>query len=327
MNAIGPPDDAPLDLTGASYVDVALDLPVDRLFTYRVAKDLRPNAGVGHRVRVLFRGRACVGIVAGTPRRAPDVKLNDVQEAPDTEPLLTPKLMELAAFISTYYGASFGEAVTAMVPRGVRSKGQGAVRVRVRLAEGAHESIADLEAKAGRTPISSDAAKRVLRQLRRHDEGFVLSELCRRARVSTSPVKTLEKHGLVTLTRERVIEDALLAELGSERTKESPRQPTDEQQIAIDALDGALESGSFAAFLLLGVTGSGKTEVYLRAIETCRGQGRQAIVLVPEIALTPQTVRRFRARFDRVAVLHSGMTEADRAKTWKPHPGRARPMS
>jgi primosomal protein N' (replication factor Y) len=85
----------------------------------------------------------------------------------------------------------------------------------------------------------------------------------------------------------------------------------------VAALEAALSAERFAPFLLLGVTGSGKTEVYLRAIEACRRQGRQALVLVPEIALTPQTVARLGARFDRVAVLHSALGDAQRARAWR----------
>nr|MDJ0975403.1 primosomal protein N' [Planctomycetota bacterium] len=148
--------------------------------------------------------------------------------------------------------------------------------------------------------------------------GYFLTDLCRRAGVSTSPIKTLQKKGLLTLTKERVSSDELMVAADEgEPAGDAPPTPTAEQQEAIDAMVEALDAETFAAHLLLGVTGSGKTEVYLRAIERCRAQGRQAIVLVPEIALTPQTVRRFRRRFERVAVLHSAMTEADRARVWR----------
>ena len=92
---------------------------------------------------------------------------------------------------------------------------------------------------------------------------------------------------------------------------------TAEQQATLARLEPAIESGGFAPFLIHGVTGSGKTEVYLAAIEQVVARGREAIVLVPEISLTPQTIRRFRRRFDRVAVLHSHLSDAERHRHWQ----------
>jgi primosomal protein N' (replication factor Y) len=99
--------------------------------------------------------------------------------------------------------------------------------------------------------------------------------------------------------------------------RRSPPEPTGEQARAIEELAARVRAAEFGAFLLFGITGSGKTEVYLRAIERSLAEDRQAIVLVPEISLTPQTVRRFRERFDRVAVLHSAQPEAERRRWWK----------
>ncbi|MCA9267567.1 MAG: primosomal protein N', partial [Planctomycetales bacterium] len=90
-----------------------------------------------------------------------------------------------------------------------------------------------------------------------------------------------------------------------------------DQQAALDAISAALHAGRHEQFLLFGVTGSGKTEVYIRAIDEVVARGRQAIVMVPEISLTPQTRQRFRARFDRVAVLHSHMTDSERSWHWE----------
>jgi primosomal protein N' (replication factor Y) len=132
-------------------------------------------------------------------------------------------------------------------------------------------------------------------------------------------VRTLEKAGWVRLETVDAGADPLVEATKAPPASDPGAPPTlyPAQEAAVVAVTGAIERGGFAPFLLLGVTGSGKTEVYLRAIDACRARGRQAIVLVPEIALTPQTVRRFRARVPRVAVLHSAMTEADRANTWR----------
>ncbi|MDJ0523043.1 MAG: primosomal protein N' [Planctomycetota bacterium] len=304
-----PPEPTTTDARPA-YVEVALDLPVDRLFTYRVPAEQRTHADVGHRVLVPFRGRSLMGFVAGVGDAEPDFKVLDVREAPDAHALLGPELLELGRFIARYYGTSLGEALAAMVPRGVRHKGKGHRRRRVTLADDAKAVERDAAGKL------SEPQQRILRRLRKHPEGFLLTDLCRAAHVSVSPVQTLAKHGIVALTTERSHGDAL-EEAAREAPHTEPLDPTDDQRRSIDALIAALDAERYRTFLLLGVTGSGKTEVYLQAMARCIAQGRQAIVLVPEIALTPQTVKRFRGRFDRVAVLHSGMTDAERAKAWR----------
>ena len=296
----------PTPSTHAAYVGVAVDRPVQRLFTYRVPADLAARAQVGHRVRVPFRNRTLVGFVVER-QDAPELpRVLDVLKAPDDKPLLDDDLLALGAFTSRYYGSSLGEALSAMVPHGVRHRGKGAPRIHVKLRDplpGVRESL-------------SEPQRRVLRALERTRDGLLLADLCRQARVSNSPVQTLAKHGWVTLEKVRSTDDALLA-AAQDAEPESPPTLTDDQATVVRAIGEAVDAQRFQPFCLLGVTGSGKTEVYLRLIAQCVAQGRQAIVLVPEIALTPQTVRRFRRRFERVAVLHSAMTESDRAKTWQ----------
>ncbi len=300
------------DVAKGIYVGVALDVPVDRLFTYRVPDALEARAQPGHRVVVPFRRRRRTGFVVERQEKPDLARVLDVQDLPDAEPLLDPLLLALGRFVARYYGSSLGEALTAMIPRGVRQRGRGRRRYRARL-----EDDATLPAEDPDDP-SPGPRTRILRLLRRHPEGFPLVELCRRARCSASPVHGLAKQGVVRLEKEHASPDELTEAAASAPTKKAPPPvPTPEQEEAVTALRLALEAGAFAPHLLLGVTGSGKTEVYLRAIDACVAGGRQAIVLVPEIALTPQTVRRFRARFERVAVLHSAMTEADRARAWR----------
>ncbi len=307
--------DAAMDGT---FVGVALDVPVDRRFTYRVPGDLAQRAEVGHRVTVPFRGRSRVGFIVERSEERPDFRVLDVEDIPDPEPLIGPGLLDLGRFIAGYYGASLGESLSAMVPRGVRRRGKGRPRTRVRLATEGEGGPQATQAGAPGDDTEPGPRERILRLLVQHPEGFLLPDLCRRARTSASPVHTLAKRGVVTLEKERGHDDAL-AEAAKRREgpPETPPVLTADQAVAVKRVDEGITSKAFTPFVLLGVTGSGKTEVYLRGITACIEAGRQAIVLVPEIALTPQTVRRFRARFDRVAVLHSAMTDAERARTWR----------
>ncbi len=295
------------------FVGVALDLPMDTLFTYRVPDPWRDRVRVGQRVRVSFRNKKLVGLVAEIQHECALARVLDVESFPDDEPLLPPDLLKLGRFVASYYGSSIGEAYAAMIPRGVRTRNKGATRKRVRLLKAEKEAVAHADA----LPTPQNAQARVLRLLAKEPNGVLLQDLVRRAKVSSSPIKTLATAGWVVILEESASDDPLVEATRSPIHEPVPTTLHPSQTKALDAVVAALHAKTFAPFLLLGVTGSGKTEVYLRAINACRAQGRQTIVLVPEIALTPQTVRRFRARIDRVAVLHSGMSEADRAASWR----------
>ena len=297
------------------FVGVALDLAVDTLFTYRVPPELAGRARLGARVRVRFRGKPVVGLVAEVSDRCTLSRVLDVEGFPDEGATLPADLLSLARWVAKYYGCAVGEACAAMIPRGVRTRGKGAQRRMVHLVKDAAAATKEADG----LPTEKNAQARVLRVLVKEPGGLPVTDLLRRAKASHSPVRTLEKAGWVRLETVDAGADPLVEATKAPPASDPGAPPTlyPAQEAAVVAVTAAIERGGFAPFLLLGVTGSGKTEVYLRAIDACRARGRQAIVLVPEIALTPQTVRRFRARVPRVAVLHSAMTEADRANTWR----------
>jgi primosomal protein N' (replication factor Y) len=277
----------------ADFADVLLlDLPIDRTFTYRIPPALRDRVRPGVRVTAPFRGRRETGFVARLSDRSEVPRVLDLLEA-DAEPLLDEKLMDLARWVAERYVCSWGEALAAALPSGVK-KASPARFVRL-------VSAGDGE---GRTPRQ----KEILEAARRLAEPLPLREFVRRTGASASTVSALLRAGLLRETLERPQAD-LLSDPPSEPRRDIRLTP--EQEAALE------EVSRPGVVLLHGITGSGKTEVYLRAIERVVAAGRQAIVLVPEIALTPQTVSRFRGRFSRVAVLHSVLSEADRAAQWR----------
>ena len=146
-------------------------------------------------------------------------------------------------------------------------------------------------------------------------EGIELVRLAGEAGVTTPTVRKLTRLGIIRITPE--IDLPRLSRQGSSAGGEADIQLNEDQQKVFDELAPRMTSGGFSVNLLLGVTGSGKTEVYLQCIRRVIEQGRRAIVLVPEIALTPQTVRRFTARFPNVAILHSGLTATERHRYWQ----------
>ena len=293
-----------------AFAHVALNLPLDQLFTYAVPEPYRDRLRAGMRVLVPFGPRQIGGTCVEVLDHDPGFACKAMAGFVDDETLFSREMIRTAKWLARRYGASLGEALDAALPFAVRSGGKRrrVLVASVNLPEGdVYNAVAALQEKF-------EKQARTLRLLAEAGEPLEVRELCRRAKVGESPVRTLHKKGLVALSHREQARDPLF----SVAVKREPGKNLNaDQQRAVDAIDTALERGRSAGFVLFGVTGSGKTEVYLQSLATAVAAGRQGIVLVPEIALTPQTVARFRSRFDRVAVLHSHLTDADRHEQWR----------
>ncbi len=277
-------------------VDVAIERAVgnlDRLWSYRAGPE-GPEDWIGHRVEVPLGHGTATGLVirqrAMPDDLAADPKIRPVLAVLDQEPTLTPQLTELAVWMSERYLAFIGQTVRAMVPPGVR---RGVRGTEVRPSRWQAGEVA---------PGLRAVRQRALWEWLRQHGPSTREEML--AAVSASPTvfAALRRQGMVVPVSE---EQAL--------PRTPPVELNAEQLSAVQRL-----SGGAGVWLLEGVTGSGKTEVYLERIEEMVAEGKQALVLVPEIALTPQTVARFRARFDSgVEVWHSGLSQGQRADTWR----------
>lgn len=276
----------------AEFAEVVLNLPVNRPFTYRIPAPLRDRVRPGVRVRVPFRAGQEMGFVAALAEESGVPNVKDILEA-DAEAVADEKILALTRWVAERYGCSWGEALEAAIPTGVK-KAQAAKFVRL--------------VSAGDAPASTPKRAKILEFARRLDAPVPLGDFAARAGTTFSTVLSMVREGTLRETRVRPDVDAM-ADAVVEKPREITLTPEQEEALR------AIERGGVV--LLHGVTGSGKTEVYLRAIEREVARGRQAIVLVPEIALTPQTVSRFKARFRRVAVLHSVLSEGDRAGQWR----------
>ncbi|MFO7897688.1 MAG: primosomal protein N' [Planctomycetota bacterium] len=294
------------------FADIALNLAVDQTFTYRVPGGLRDEVVPGRRVRVPFRGRPVVGYCVELAETTELDRVLEIESVLDEGPLISPEMLDLTRWIADYYCCAWGQALEAALPSGVRRdirhRTQTVVRPAVPKA-GVPDRVEELEARAPKQARALD----VLASL---EHRTTLRELAGLADCSTSTVRALGQKGLVELSREEVDDDPLLS---AEPTAAEAVPPTLEpaQDAALKRILSLRRRKRSGVVLMHGVTGSGKTEVYLQAIAEVVGDGGGAIVLVPEISLTPQTVRRFRARFDRVAVLHSHLTEAQRHEQWR----------
>ncbi|MEQ1632387.1 MAG: primosomal protein N' [Planctomycetota bacterium] len=303
MTALSP-ESAPV-----RYVQVALNLPLRREFTY--ALPLGATARPGNRVLVQFHGRKLSGVVTAVSDTCdlPPQKVRTIESILDSELLLPDSLLRLAQRMADNYGCSLGEALDATLPAVAKQRGQR--RLPHLEVHAPHDlavlAVSELEEK-------HQQQSRVLRTVLEFGAPMPVLEVQRRTGTSDSPWKTLVKNGL--LRRVMIAEE--LRELEPSLDEAAVRHALNPgQQSAVDAVTRAVEAKAHRTFLLHGVTGSGKTEVYLRILEEVRARGRTGIVLVPEIALTPQTVGRFASRFPDVAVLHSGLTASERGRQWQ----------
>ena len=259
------------------------------------------------RLWVPFGRRRVVGVLVETRDRSelPDAKLKAALGVIDDEPVFDEPLLELLRWSADYYRHAPGEVIAAALPA--------ALRAGASMLETTERWTLTAAARTDQLPPLPGRANRLreLAELLRGRESADAAELAAFSPRWRDHARELEKRGWIA--RLRVAEQT--PPRGEVRTSQG-LEPTPEQRTAIDAIAAA--SGAFAPFLLHGVTGSGKTEVYLRAIEAVVARGEQALVLVPEIALTPQLVARFAQRFDApLAVLHSSLPDQERLRAWR----------
>jgi len=290
------------------FAEVALNLAVDRTFTYRVPPALAGEVAPGRRVRVPFRKRQITGYCVALADSTDVPRVRDVAAVLDAEPLVSAKMLELTRWLADYYACGWGQALEAAIPGGVKRGTQHRTETTVRPAVTGDAAQAKVRELEKRSPKQARALE-VLAALEREPS---VEELARLADCTPAPVRGLRDKGLVRFRRRKVTDDPLLS-LQAER--EEPLRLEPPQRAALSRIRG-LRAKQGGVVLVHGVTGSGKTEIYLQAIAEAVAEGRGAIVLVPEISLTPQTVRRFKARFDRVSVLHSHLTESQRHEQW-----------
>ncbi len=296
----------------AGLVEVALPVPLFQTFTYELAPDLPRIPVPGARVVVPFRNRREIGICLGpADGSASGRKIKRVIEVPDESPALSADMVTLCRWMAEYYVVPIGVALRSALPVAMTGaanpqparKTHRVVRLRDDLPTLMHRDKAFARAPQQRA---------LFELLESVGGSSSLDHLLERLAFSPSVLRALAKRGLISIDSEAIDRDPFALRAPD---KSPQHQPTGPQQSAIETLKAASDGD---VFLLHGITGSGKTLVYielLREIVDVRNQ--TAIVLVPEIALTPQTVDRFRAVFgDRIAVLHSALSDGERFDAW-----------
>ncbi|MBA3259538.1 MAG: primosomal protein N' [Gemmatimonadales bacterium] len=296
------------------FAQVALPLPLATPYTYRIPESLAGRVAPGARVVVPVRRRELVGVVTAVSTAASGGSTRDILAAPDPEPAIPLGLLAIGDWIAGYYGAPIGPTLRCMLPAGMwgeskddASLAEAAASERVLALAGEPPTLLERGGLFRRAPRQ----RALYESLEASGGSAQVRHVVDQLGFGEAVIRGLVKRGLATIARRERLRDPF-ASLPASPT---PERLTGDQAAALAAIE-ALSPGEGA--LLFGVTGSGKTLVYLEAVRRELARGRGAIVLVPEIGLTPQTVSRFRGAFgDQVAVLHSGLSEGERADAWR----------
>ena len=301
-------------------VRVLPDQAAGRLLDYVVPEIFAASVAVGSRVKVPVRTRLLAATVVDILDFSDVRGLREIAELLGETPMIRPSLLDLARWMADYYCCPIETAICSVLPVAVRD---GKVSEKRRHTARAARAISqeELSALDKRAPRQADA----LRVLIGAGEPVFISKAAAQAGVAEAVFRSLEKRGLV------VIESAVVARdpYAEKFVPSSNLTLNTEQEEVLRVVEEAMGNPESKPILLFGVTGSGKTEIYLRAIRKAVEGGRTALVLVPEIALTPQTVERFKSRFsdmqEKIAVLHSHLSDGERHDEWhKIHSGGAR---
>lgn len=365
------------------YAYVALNVPIDSLFTYRIPEHFTSQIQPGVRVIVNFGNKILTGVVIELSDKEPIRKVKDIRDVLDDKPILAEETISFCKWVSQYYISPIGEVVFLAIPKNINIKSD----VFYQLTEDYVEKLNDsklrdnflfdiidyiknhksavtkkqiekkfkyndlakqvnllvesgviyneslyskptkekiikfvypnfaaegLEELIKKNKISSEKQKKFLHDLLKYKEKE-LNELMKEVSIGSSSVNSLMLKELITVKEIRKMRAS--EEIFEEVEKNVSLN--DDQVVCLDEINTAIDSGTFSPFLLFGVTGSGKTEVYIKAVMHALSKDKTAIILVPEISLTPQLIHRFRSRFgDKVGVIHSRLSDGERLDTF-----------
>ena len=296
-------------MTTPKLARVTVNLSLDKTFDYRIPPHLTQKIRIGSMVNLPFGKSRQTGYVISFPKNSPINQLKEIDSIVGDREMLSPPLVRLGEWMADYYCCTIEQAIRSLLPAVVRGrKIKTKKRKVVRLNEKVDPALL-LERLEKKAPRQAAAIKYLVKY-----KECVLSSLVRVTKISYKAIQSLEQQETLTIEEGNEERDPM-ADIAVLPTQ--PLSLNAEQQEALDRIKESFDQDRKRAILLFGLTGSGKTEVYLQAIAECFNRGKEAIVLVPEIALTPQTVERFRSRFgDQVSVMHSHLSDGERFDEW-----------
>ncbi len=293
-----------------AFAAVILDVSIDKPLDYGLTAAQAASAKRGMRVEVPVRGHLRTGYIYAVKDTPDYPRVMGIKRLLSEDEIVTPDLFELALWMAKYYCVSLRETLQMMLPAIVRKDTQHKQQLFVMRAQ-TREQLKEHCEKI-RNKFSAQAA--VIDVMLQVKKGILLSELLEQTEGSRSPVDTLAKQGFLALDIVRVDRSPLVSE---DYFPTKHKTLNGEQAAALEKITSSIEGQRFQTHLLYGVTGSGKTEVYLQAIDKALKLGKGAIMLVPEISLTAQTIERFRSRFEgKIAILHHRLSQGERFDEW-----------
>ncbi|MBU6383882.1 MAG: primosomal protein N' [Verrucomicrobia bacterium] len=287
------------------FVEVLLDQNLAKALDYAVPDNVRVE--VGMRVEVPLKSTLKKGTIAKIKESSSLDNVKPIVRVLSAAGELSEPQWKLAHWMAHYYAAPLQRVLKCFIPVNVRKAVREKTQIFLKVAKTHDECIRAIEQFRRKAPAKAIALEEILKS----PKGAYLADL----QISKSAVTTLVKEQWITAQSVKLSADLLLEE---EFFPTSPKLLNAEQQKCVEAIQASLEKKAFAAHLIYGVTGSGKTEVYMQAIRTALEQNRSAMMLVPEISLTSQTIERFKARFsERIAVLHHRRSLGERTSAWE----------
>lgn len=289
------------------FVEVLLDQNFAKALDYAVPKELQGRIEVGMRVEVPLKSTFKKGTISKIKEKSNWATVKPIGKLLSAEGELSESQWKLAHWIAKYYCAPLQRVLKLFIPVNVRKDVKEKTQVFLRVAKTHDECISAIEELRLKNPKQAE----VLEQVLSAEKGIYLADL----EGSKSAVNTLIKKKWITAQNVAASDDLLLEE---EFFPTEPKVLNGDQKECLEAIERSLEKKEFKAHLIYGVTGSGKTEVYMQAIARALEQGKSAMMLVPEISLTSQTIERFKARFSqKIAILHHRRSLGERTRAWE----------
>ena len=294
-----------------SVASVILDDALDKMLDYAIPASEIGSLYPGSRVLVPVKNSLRQATIWQLKEASCHQSLKEIAKIISHASITTPDILELAKWMSKYYCTPLRKVLSTLLPSSIRGdvKDKEQFFVKRLLSQ---PQTAEL---CSALRIKDPKQAKVLEILLENKEGIFLSELLKLAKTSRSPIETLVRKSVISLEKSYLDRSALINE---EYFITKPKQLNLEQQSALDKIKQSLNSSIFSPHLLFGVTGSGKTEVYLQAIDHALMMGKGVIFLIPEIILTSQTIERLKSRFkEKISLLHHRLSSGERHDTWK----------
>ncbi len=292
------------------FAKIILDRSPVKPLDYGIPEEYTEKLKVGMRVSVFVRNSLRKGLVLSISETCEFDKVQPIKEILSDNDVLTEDLFELSRFMAKYYCSSLSKATSCILPSSVRKDTKELSKIFIKRGI----SITKMRELTAELRETKPGQAEVLDVMLRYPKGIFLTEILNLPDITKSPIDTLIKQK-VLIKDSQLIDRSLLEE--EEFFQTMPKKLNDEQSLCFESIAKDMSEKAFKTHLIYGITGSGKTEIYMQLIDKAIASGVGVIVLVPEIALTTQTIERFKSRFEsRIAILHHRLSDGERVDAW-----------